>query len=102
VALVLKALGSDQPLDLGSLGVRLLALTLGLDFTADDVLADLLSRRVSLVSRNLRFGLFGTKKKRESLLLGTSTKESAKGKDSSSFFSLSHSTRTGTPATGRR
>jgi hypothetical protein len=41
VALVLEALGSDEPLDLGSLGVRLLALTLGLDLTSDDVLADL-------------------------------------------------------------
>jgi hypothetical protein len=42
VALVLEALGSDEPLDLGSLGVRLLALTLGLDLTSDDVLANLL------------------------------------------------------------
>lgn len=41
VALVLKTLGSNQPLDLGSLGVLLLALTLGLDGTADNVLADL-------------------------------------------------------------
>ena len=41
VTLVLQALGSDQPLDLGSLGVRLLALGLGLDLTSDDVLADL-------------------------------------------------------------
>jgi hypothetical protein len=41
VALVLKTLGSDEPLDLGSLGVRLLALALGLDFATDDVLADL-------------------------------------------------------------
>ena len=42
VALVLEALGSDQPLDLGSLGVGSLALTLGLDLAANDVLADLL------------------------------------------------------------
>jgi hypothetical protein len=41
VALVLEALGSNEPLDLGGLGVRLLALTLGLDLAADDVLADL-------------------------------------------------------------
>lgn len=41
VALVLQALGSDQALDLGGLGVRLLALTLGLHLTANDVLADL-------------------------------------------------------------
>jgi hypothetical protein len=40
VALVLEALGSNEPLDLGGLGVRLLALTLGLDLAADDVLAD--------------------------------------------------------------
>jgi hypothetical protein len=41
VALVLEALGSNQTLDLGSLGVWLLALTLWLDFTTDDKLADL-------------------------------------------------------------
>jgi hypothetical protein len=41
VALVLETLGSDESLDLGGLGVRLLALTLGLDFTSDDVLANL-------------------------------------------------------------
>jgi hypothetical protein len=41
VALVLEALGSDQALDLGGLGVWLLALALGLDFTTDDELADL-------------------------------------------------------------
>lgn len=43
MALVLETLGSDQSLDLGRLGVRLLALTLGLDLAADDVLANLLS-----------------------------------------------------------
>jgi hypothetical protein len=43
VALVLQALGGDQSLDLGSLGVRLLALALGLDLSSDDVLADLLN-----------------------------------------------------------
>jgi hypothetical protein len=41
VALVLQTLRGDQPLDLGGLGVRLLALTLGLDLSSDDVLADL-------------------------------------------------------------
>jgi hypothetical protein len=41
VALVLETLRSNQTLDLRSLGVRLLALALGLDFTADDELADL-------------------------------------------------------------
>jgi hypothetical protein len=41
VALVLQTLRSDQPLDLGGLGVRLLALTLGLDLSSDDVLADI-------------------------------------------------------------
>ena len=45
VALVLQALGSDESLDLGSLGVRLLALGLGLDLTSDDVLADLYRER---------------------------------------------------------
>lgn len=43
MALVLETLGSDQSLDLGRLGVRLLALTLGLDLAANDVLANLLS-----------------------------------------------------------
>jgi hypothetical protein len=41
VALVLETLGSDQALDLGGLGVGLLALTLGLNLAANDVLADL-------------------------------------------------------------
>jgi hypothetical protein len=41
VALVLEALGSDQTLDLGSLGVRRLALTLGLDLSSDNVLTDI-------------------------------------------------------------
>ena len=41
VSLVLEALGSDEALDLGSLGVGLLAFTLGLDLAANDVLADL-------------------------------------------------------------
>ena len=39
---MLEALRGDESLDLGSLGVRLLALALGLDLAADDVLADLL------------------------------------------------------------
>jgi hypothetical protein len=41
VTLVLETLRGDQSLDLGSLGVWLLALTLWLDFTTDDKLADL-------------------------------------------------------------
>lgn len=41
VALVLQTLGSDQTLNLGGLGVRLLAITLGLDFTTNDELANL-------------------------------------------------------------
>lgn len=41
VALVLQALRSNQALDARSLGVRLLALALGLDLTPDHVLADL-------------------------------------------------------------
>ena len=40
---MLETLGSNQTLDLGCLGVRLLALALGLDFAANDVLADLLN-----------------------------------------------------------
>jgi hypothetical protein len=44
VTLVLEALGSDQTLDARSLGVGLLALALGLDLAANDVLADLLFR----------------------------------------------------------
>lgn len=43
MTLVLETLGSDQALDLGGLGVGGLALTLGLDLAANDVLADLLS-----------------------------------------------------------
>lgn len=41
VALVLETLGGDQPLDAGGLGVGGLALTLGLDLSSDNVLADL-------------------------------------------------------------
>jgi hypothetical protein len=41
VALVLETLGSDQTLDLGSLGVGLCALLLGLNLTADNELANL-------------------------------------------------------------
>lgn len=41
MALVLETLGGDQPLDAGSLGVGGLALTLGLDLSSDNVLADL-------------------------------------------------------------
>ncbi len=41
MSLVLDALWGHQALDLGSLGVRLLALALGLDLTANDELADL-------------------------------------------------------------
>jgi hypothetical protein len=48
VTLVLETLGSNQALDLGGLGVGLLALTLGLDLTADDVLPDLYSRKTRL------------------------------------------------------
>ena len=45
VALVLQTLGSDQTLDARSLGVRLLALALGLDLATNDVLADLYAGR---------------------------------------------------------
>lgn len=55
VTLVLEALGSDQTLDLGGLGVGALALTLGLDLAANDVLADLLFRGDRLVIKRQRF-----------------------------------------------
>lgn len=41
VALVLQTLGSNQTLDLRGLGVRLLALTLWLNLTTNNELADL-------------------------------------------------------------
>ena len=41
VALVLQTLGSNQTLNLRGLGVRLLTLTLRLDLTTDNELADL-------------------------------------------------------------
>lgn len=41
VALVLETLRSDQALDLGGLGVGLLAFALGLNLATDNVLADL-------------------------------------------------------------
>ena len=41
MALVLETLGSDETLDARSLGVGLGTLSLGLDLTANDVLADL-------------------------------------------------------------
>ncbi len=41
VTLVLETLGGDESLDLGGLGVGGLALALGLDLAANDVLADL-------------------------------------------------------------
>lgn len=41
VALVLETLGGDQTLDARSLGVGLGTLSLGLDLTTDDELADL-------------------------------------------------------------
>jgi hypothetical protein len=41
VTLVLETLRSNKTLDLGGLGVRLCALLLGLNLTADDELANL-------------------------------------------------------------
>lgn len=41
VTLVLETLRGNETLDLGSFGVWLLALTLGLDFTTDNEFADL-------------------------------------------------------------
>ena len=48
VALMLETLWGDKTLDLWCLGVWLLALTLWLDFTSDDELADL-RRQISLM-----------------------------------------------------
>jgi hypothetical protein len=48
VAFVLQTLGGNQTLDLGSLRVWLLALTLWLNLTTDNKLADLKSGRTSL------------------------------------------------------
>ena len=50
MTLVLEALGSDESLDLGSLGVGSLALALGLDLASDDVLADLYGGRRTLIN----------------------------------------------------
>lgn len=47
MALVLETLRSNQTLDLRGLGVRFLALALGLDFAADDELANLIHRYIS-------------------------------------------------------
>lgn len=47
VTLVLEALGSDETLDAGCLGVGLLALTLGGDLATNDVLANLVSTDIS-------------------------------------------------------
>lgn len=49
MALVLETLGSDESLDLGGLGVGLLALTLGLDLAADDELANLKAKQSATV-----------------------------------------------------
>jgi len=53
MTLVLQTLGSDQTLDTGRLGVRLLALTLGLDLATNDVLADLLPSKISLLASHV-------------------------------------------------
>jgi len=45
MTLMLKTLGSNETLNLRSLGVWLLAFTLGLDLTADDELANLKKER---------------------------------------------------------
>jgi len=50
VPLVLEALGRNQPLDLGSLGIDLLALALGLDLSANDILADLFDATEVVIS----------------------------------------------------
>lgn len=48
MTLVLEALGGDQALDMGGLGVRLLALALGRDLAANDVLADLFAEELDI------------------------------------------------------
>jgi len=58
VTLVLQTLGSDQTLDAGSLGVGLLALTLGLDLAANDVLADLFAEEKFLISLHFTLRLY--------------------------------------------
>lgn len=58
VALVLQALGGDQALDLGGLGVRLLALALGLDLAADDVLPHLLGKGTGRYPALVSFMMF--------------------------------------------
>jgi uncharacterized membrane protein YhhN len=57
VALVLETLGRNQSLDLRSLGVWLLALALGLDFTTDNKFADLKTIQQHFVSGLLLFVL---------------------------------------------
>ena len=61
--LVLQTLGGDQTLDLGGLGVGLLALALGLDLSSDDILANLLFRGgdthvISLLLRDFPLRLY--------------------------------------------
>lgn len=46
MALVLKPLRSNETLDLGGLGIWLLAFTLWLNLTTDNELADLISREL--------------------------------------------------------
>ena len=68
MTLVLQALGSNQTLDAGSLGVRLLALTLGLDLATDNVLADLyVGKKNSIISLQLFYSDSTRTARRESL-----------------------------------
>jgi len=53
MALVLETLGRNQPLDPGSLGVRLLALSLGSDLSSNDELSDLFIPTESHISHLL-------------------------------------------------
>ena len=54
MTLVLEALGSDEALDAGGLGVGFFAFAFGLDFAADDEFADLVvgRARVSAFFKN--------------------------------------------------
>lgn len=77
MTLVLETLGSNQALDLGGLGVRLLALLLGLDLSSNDVLADLYSGKNQSISHLL--GVLTTRYSSQALLGGIHCK---------GFFSL--------------
>ena len=86
VTLVLEALGSNQALNMRSLGVGLLALALGLDLATDDVLADIVflaeAEEAADLGRTLgteALGLDGVGKSRDVLLALLDDRESEDG-----------------------